>query len=110
MGTFAVGEVSASFVRHALTKYLQDVPDFDRAVPCPRGQHCSVRVKVYSRHPVSVALAAHQEVAVRHRPNLPRFVVAHRRNYCLWRRFQAQGSGGVVGVRAGDRVRVRVWG
>lgn len=39
-----------------------------------------MRVEGHARHPIPMSLAAHEEVAVRHGPDLPRLVVAHCRN------------------------------
>lgn len=76
--------------------YLQEIPDLDSVVARAGGQHGPMRVEGHTRHPIPMTLAAHEEVAVRHGPDLPRLVVAHCGNYRL-RDGTHRPAGGWVG-------------
>lgn len=56
---------------------LQEIPDLDSVVARARGQHGPMRVEGDTRHPIPMSLAAHEKVAIRHGPDLPRLVVTH---------------------------------
>lgn len=62
---------------------LQEIPDLNGVVARARAQHGPMRVEGHTRHPIPMTLTTHEEVAIRHGPDLPCLVVAHRGNYRL---------------------------
>ena len=57
-----------------------EIPDLHRPVARRRREMRPGRMEIYARDPVPMPLAAHDQVAVRHGPELPRRII---RNSCL---------------------------
>lgn len=85
---FFNNEVPTIFPAH-----LQKVPNLDCIVARACSQHSSVRMESHTRHPITVSFAAHEKIAIWHRPDFPRLVVAYGSNDRLFIVYGRQSKG-----------------